>query len=131
MASYVTSQRKNLMEFLKSHPDTQFSVKEIIEQINIENISVSSVYRNLSELEKQGVVTRCAKKGSRDSYYRYSNAEHCKECIHLTCLSCSKIFHLNSTIADSMTNALLKTEGFTVKRPNTVIYGVCKNCNMG
>ncbi len=128
MANYMTAQRKKLIDFLRSHPDKQFSAREIAEQLDGESISVSAVYRNLSSLENSGFVSRSVQKGSRDSYYRYTASEHCKDCIHLTCTKCSKIFHLSSTLADRMENDLFKSEGFTVSRPGTVIYGVCKTC---
>lgn len=130
MASYTTEQRRKLLSFLKSNPDSQFSAKQIAEELSEKSVSISSIYRNLATLEKEGLVTRTAVKGSRDSYFRYLDNDHCRECIHLTCLNCSKIFHLDSKIADSMTAALYNSSGFTVKRPDTVIYGVCKNCSV-
>jgi len=128
MAKYKTSQRKNLTDFLKNNPDKRFSVKEIYEALEDSSISLSAVYRNVSELEKDGIINRFAKDGSREITYQYVHCEECRNCLHLTCVRCGKTFHMDKNQAEAISSALKTTEGFELNRAKTVLYGSCSEC---
>ena len=52
LPKYMTKQRKALLSYLSSHADEKLSAKQLEEALCCEGISISAVYRNLSELEK-------------------------------------------------------------------------------
>ena len=58
MSKYITKQRKLLLSFLENHVDSQLSTSQIANELKDDSISVSSVYRNLSDLELEGKVRR-------------------------------------------------------------------------
>ena len=70
MKKYMTSQRKILLEYLSRHHDRQISAKQIEEDLRLQGISLSAVYRNLSDLENENLVKRCTKGGKREVYYQ-------------------------------------------------------------
>lgn len=129
MAEYMTEQRRKLIDFLDSNPDKQFSAKDIFRALANENISESAVYRNLSRLEKAGIISRCVKDGKREIYYSHSGAECCKEKIHLTCTKCGEIFHMDNAVSERFLNEVVCANGFSIDKCKSVIYGVCKDCN--
>ena len=51
MSRYSTKQRKSLLAYLSAHPDELLSTRQIADALQHEKISLSAVYRNLSELE--------------------------------------------------------------------------------
>ena len=115
MPKYMTKQRKALLSYLSSHADEKLSAKQLEEALCCEGISISAVYRNLSELEKEGKV-------------RYTEGLHCKECLHLSCEKCGKTYHMNSECAKILIENLAQSDEFAIDKASTVLYGVCREC---
>ena len=103
MPKYMTKQRKNLLAFLEQHADEELSAKIIESELGGMGVSISAVYRNLSDLEKEGKVRRVSKSGTREVYYLYTDA------------------HM-------LINTLAQSDDFTIDKSETVLYGVCKDC---
>lgn len=130
MTSYMTSQRKLLYSFLKSHPDRQFSAREIAGALTDHGISQSAVYRNLTALEAQGLITRSMKEGCHETFYQFTHADACLNRIHMTCLKCGRTIHMDHDAAVKMMQHVLQTDGFRISTGKTILYGFCKNCNI-
>ena len=128
MSKYMTKQRKTLLSYLSLHPDELLSAQEIGEALKDDKISVSSVYRNLSELEAEGSVRRSSKSNAREIYFQYIGAESCKDCLHLQCTKCGRTFHMGNNCADRLADVLASLEGFKLDRSETVLHGICKGC---
>ena len=128
MPKYMTKQRKALLAFLEQHADEELSAKIIESELGGMGVSISAVYRNLSDLEKEGKVRRVSKSGSREVYYLYTDAHECRECLHLSCKKCGKTYHMNAECADKLINTLAQSDDFTIDKSETVLYGVCKDC---
>lgn len=129
MAVYKTAQRKILLAFLKTHPDQQFSVKDIAAQLADNAISVSAVYRNLAALQEEGLIQYSVKRGMREGLYQYMDSEECKNCIHLTCTKCGQIRHMDHHLAEQMLNEIGKIDKFQICKAQTVLYGICDSCD--
>lgn len=56
MAKYLTRQRRQLLDYLSWHTDEQMTARQIADALTQENISLSAVYRNLSDLEADGAA---------------------------------------------------------------------------
>lgn len=128
MAKYKTEQRKLMQEFFADHPHEMFSAKHIFEVLGEGTISISAVYRNLSELESYGLVRRCTKSGSREAFYQYTGIEDCREHIHLTCKKCGKTIHMALDDTDELVRNASKYKNFAVDRTATVLLGICGAC---
>jgi len=125
MKEYSTKQRDELMHFFAEHPDTQFTANTIVELL-ADKISKSAVYRNLSKLENEGTISRAVKEGCRESVYQYTKSEECKNSIHLACIKCGNIKHMNPKAAEHVREAVIDNDGFFIG--NGVVYGLCGNC---
>ena len=128
MPQYATRQRKALLTFLHAHPDESFSARQIADALEAEGVSLSAVYRNLAALEAQGMIRRAAKDGGHEVLYRFTQADACKQHLHLSCSQCGKTFHMDVPATDSLVEQVEETAGFRVDRSNTVLYGVCGAC---
>ena len=126
--AYKTKQRDALLHYLGEHHDETFSVTEIAKALQGQNISLASIYRNLSELEKEGAVRKVARSGYRESYYQYVDCSSCKGHIHLSCVSCGNTEHLDEAAASSLVSSLASSAHFALDPDSTVIYGVCGEC---
>lgn len=129
LTRYLTRQRKMLLAYLSNHIDEQLSAKQIALNFAQRDVSLSAVYRNLSALEKEGKVKRYSKSGTREVFYQYIAAEECCKCLHLFCKRCGKTFHMDADNADILISQVAKNEKFMIDKSETVLYGICENCN--
>lgn len=128
MPKYMTKQRKALLEFLERHSDEEFSARMIEDELSGLGVSISAVYRNLSDLEKEGRIRRISKSGSREVLYLYTDSHHCRDCLHLSCKKCGKTYHMDTDGAEQLIKILAQNDDFTIDKSETVLYGVCKDC---
>ena len=128
MKKYETRQRDSLIRFLNRHPDQLLSVQQIARALCQQQISLSAVYRNLSQLEVEGLIRKSAKPGSREAYYQYVGAPDCHAHLHLSCTRCGKTFHMDAEHTAQLTRAMWELDGFDLDIHKTVLYGICQNC---
>lgn len=124
----MTKQRKILQEYLSTRIDQELSAKEVAEDLVNENVSLSAIYRNLADMEKEQIVVQCHKEGSREFCFRYIAEKVCQESIHLSCRICSKIQHISPEESEQIRETVDKKFQFSLDLPNTVFYGICNHC---
>lgn len=125
---YDTRQRESLLAFLEQHADQWLSARQIAEGLTDRQISLSAVYRNLARLEKENLVQRSARSGSREACFRFVNAKGCRDRLHMACVCCGRTFHMDSEHTKRMTRAMAALDGFDLDILNTVLYGRCSSC---
>lgn len=128
MAKYMTKQRKILQDYLSQRIDTELSAKKVAEDLSDQGISLSAIYRNIADMEKEQQVVTCLKEGSRELYFRYLNEETCPACIHLSCKVCHRIEHLPPEDSSAFQNTMAEKHQFQLDLQSTVFYGVCQDC---
>ena len=128
MAKYVTKQRRQLLDYLSRHTDEQMTARQIADALTQESISLSAVYRNLSDLEEDGLLKRSIREGTRDVFYQYIAAAECKDSLHLSCRVCGKSTHLGDAEAERLLHSTLESTGFQIDKSETILYGVCADC---
>jgi len=117
-----------LLDYLSHHPDELLSARQIADALADEMISLSAVYRNLAQLEKEEKVRRSSKSGTREVYYQYLDAESCKGALHMSCVKCGRTFHMTSDHAVLFAKHLAQSEQFVLDTADTILYGTCSNC---
>ena len=125
MSKYMTRQRKALFAFLSAHADELLSAREIADALDV---SLSAVYRNLAELESEGVLRRGGVNDSREATYQYIGAAACRDCLHLSCTKCGRTFHMSAVGAERLQRDALRSDEIRIDRGETVLYGVCREC---
>ena len=132
MAQYATEQKKILIDFLREHRESAFSVEEIVTELQRtdgEKVpATSTVYRLIIKLVEEGAVKRFVRGHSRQFLYQIVDDEHCRSHLHLRCMDCGKLIHLNEKISDELLDAIRVTSDFSVNEEETVLLGACSNC---
>lgn len=129
MAVYQTKQRQLMGEFFKNHPHKVFSTTQVVQYFAVNhNISASTIYRNLAELDRDGEIRQVANLGGRDTHYQYIGSQSCKGQIHMLCSKCHQSIHMSSDTMQYLGQQLLSVDGFSVDNNSSVIYGICKHC---
>lgn len=128
---YRTNSRLRIMDFLKQNSDRVVSAPEIAEHLKTEGAPVNktTIYRYLDKLESEGTVIRYADENGKHATFRLvDSAHHCAEHLHLKCISCGQVFHLDCGFMDEISEHMLKDHGFLIQCKNSVIYGYCAGC---
>ena len=127
MPKYHTRQREQLLEFFGKNTDKSLSAVQIAE--SIKDISISAIDRNLAAREREGALKRVPKSGTREVYYQYIGSPECRGSIHVSCTGCGKTYHLPHDTAKKLEESLKTSDGFKISCGDTVLYGVCAECN--
>jgi len=128
LTKYVTKQRLALVRYLTAHPDEQLTVRQIAAALEAEHISVSAIYRNMSDLITEGRLKRINRDDSREAYYQYTDADGCRENLHLVCKYCGKTVHMGSSDTQELVDRIASQKHFQIDRAETVLYGICESC---
>lgn len=132
MSSYQTEQKKILLDFLSKNRDRSFTIDEITAGIEKSGASLarSTVYRLASKLEGEGVIRRFVKADSRSASYQLAACEHCEAHLHLKCVGCGKLVHMDESISDELIRKIRATSAFSVDEEESVLYGKCSMCSV-
>ena len=126
--TYNTEKRAELLGFLESNADKAFSIEEICASLAKGGKGKSTLYRQTAKLVEEGYVSRIPT-GSRKFVYQYRDKQHCGEHLHLKCLDCGRLVHLNAATSASLENDLFSKEGFALDS-GCILYGKCRECNL-
>lgn len=128
---YATASRRRILDFLQKNEDRAVTVADIDVYLkeNGGEVNLTTIYRYLDKLAKSGAVMKyVAEKGGQAAYQYVEKEHHCDEHLHLKCVSCGCIFHLDCAFMDEISAHVQKDHGFTIQCKNSVIYGVCARC---
>jgi len=89
---YSTRQRGAVLEFLKEHPGECFTAAQIHARLS-DTVGQTTVYRFLDLLAKQGEVLKFTTGDDTALYRLMDNA--CQSHMHLKCISCGEIIHMD------------------------------------
>ena len=128
MSRYQTEQRKTLISFFEGKSHQSFSALEIYEKLKSENISKSSIYRNISEMLEDGLLYKVYESHRKEALFQYVPSQVCQEIIHLKCQQCQDVIHFDKHISQMVTNVALESYSFKISN-NLVLYGECENCS--
>jgi len=119
----VTPQRIAIYRELASRSDHP-SAEELFESLKnkIEGISLTTVYRTLSSLEKAGLVVRVPT--LKDKVHYDAKLEPHS---HFVCVKCGAIYDIDIPLKQP--SAKLSEEGFEVLNCTLLCYGICRNCS--
>lgn len=133
MAQYNTQQKSLLTEFLEEHSDRPYTIEELAEELKTEYSEKapgkSTLYRLINKLVAEGTVKRFVKGNSRHFLYQLAGGEECHHHLHLKCMTCGKLLHMNHEQSEAVMTAILGSSSFEVDREQTTIFGRCAECN--
>lgn len=125
---YITSGKKQLIDFLMQNKDRHYTVDEIAEELPA--VGKSSVYRIVGKLHQDGTLRRFETEGSSSFVYQYvESSEACENHFHLKCVDCGRIIHMECDRLNSIKQHIRSEHGFIIGTKNSIIYGQCVDCS--
>lgn len=124
---YRTEQRLALEEYLSANAAKQFTIGELADTLS-PAIGKSTVYRLIRELQESGRVRRFQLGEGRHTVYQYLPTEACISHLHLKCVLCGRMMHLDGSVSAFLTKQILASNRFRLDDRLTTLYGRCAAC---
>ncbi len=120
----ATPTRRVLLETLFG-TDRHLTVEELATAVQSRSPDVhpSTIYRNLEELQKLGVVSHTHLGHGPVTYQLASHAHG-----HLICAQCGKRIEARDDLFDELTRKAKRDLGFTIDPHHAAIFGRCSEC---
>ena len=112
-------------------PAARGQCSNILEHLEAEGASPNptTVYRYLDKLAgEQRIMKYVADKGEKAVFQYVDEGRHCREHLHLKCVQCGRIYHLDCHFMDEVRAHLMAEHGFTLQCEGSVLYGLCRRC---
>jgi len=120
----ITTARRLVIQALvegSTHP----TAEELLEAVRelAPDVHASTVYRNLEELERLGVVTHTHLGHGPATYHLAAEAHG-----HLVCERCGADFEAPAPLFEQLARGAKEQLGFTVRPYHFAVLGICEKC---
>lgn len=129
--NYTTVSRTKILEYLSMNCDRAVNVQDIYGYLLEKeiNVNITTIYRYMDKLTKDGNVMKYSSKEGQQAVYQYVKPDaNCSEHLHLQCVKCGSICHLDKKTTDKLKNLVNSNHLFSIECKNSIIYGKCKIC---
>ena len=119
-------QREAIISFLKArkdHPTAEVIYRHVREEYP--HISLTTVYRNLSQLAARGEILRLSV-GDGIDHYDYDTSPH----NHFICKGCGAVLDLDMKSTDRINQLAAKNFDGIIEGHITYFYGLCPACKI-
>ena len=135
MAKYVTEQKTLLLDFLKKNCEASYTIDELMAKMSEQGVTSvpgkSTLYRLMNNLCDDGRVKRIAREGERSFAYQAFLGEDCGAHLHMKCISCGKLLHLEHELSHELLGRIRSVSDFSVSESETLLFGNCSDCRFG
>ena len=129
--SYQTKSRQMTLAFLEKNKNKTVSVAEITDYLHNHGAktNITTVYRYLDKLVSEHIVFKYVSEDGEKAVFQYVGQEsQCHEHLHLKCISCGKLEHMDCDFMKHIHEHMKEHHGFEVQCSKSVLYGYCKEC---
>jgi Fur family ferric uptake transcriptional regulator len=129
--SYATANRKKILEFLQASDERAVTAADVDAYLKEQNseVNITTIYRYLDKLAKDGTIIKyVAEKGCQSAYQYVQPERHCADHLHLKCVKCGRIIHLDCHFMHEISSHILEEHEFALQCKNSVLYGTCREC---
>ena len=125
---YNTLQKSAVLELFKKNPNKQYSADEVFGYVYNNGCGKSTVYRLLTQMCSDGYLRKYFREGSKKAVYQLSG-DHCSHHIHLRCVKCGTIIHLDDIASSDIQRKIFEDKKFVINESIAVIPGECIACS--
>ncbi len=126
----LTRQREVIISVLIENKGRHLNLDQILENSHAHhaNISAATIYRNITFLEKSGIIKKFTGHDKK-SYYEIEErgASH-RHHDHFFCLKCGAIIEFYNHEIENLQQKIARDTGFKILDHKLEIYGECNKC---
>ncbi len=124
--AYQTKQKEVIADYFRAHSDACVTAEEVYAALGAD-VGITTVYRAVARLCEEGALRRYTPQNAGGAALYQLNP--CKEShLHIRCMDCGTLEHLRCDVVHDFTKHLLGKHGFVLDEGQTVLYGLCKQC---
>ena len=125
------------VDLIKSKVDSINNRKSPIQDEYIEkylkdegiSVNTTTVYRYLDKLCAEHIVIKYPDLNSDKAVFQFAGEEKkCTEHLHLKCIKCGKVVHLDCDFMDELKEHLYRDHGFRLQCSGDMLHGICQDC---
>lgn len=123
--------RTMILEYLKENKSTVVTVQDILKYLEINEIKInrSTVYRYLNQLYDENILIKHLDNDEGKTVFKWVDEnDDCNRHIHMKCVVCSRIIHLDCGFMEELKIHLKSHDKFNLQCKESVLYGTCENC---
>ena len=92
-------------------------------------VNTTTVYRLLDKLCAENVIIKYSDINSDKAVYQYAGEKgHCREHLHLKCIKCGKVMHLDCGFMDELREHIMEEHHFQLQCSGDLLHGLCEEC---
>ena len=128
---YKTKTKELIYACFLKNQNTLISAKELYLTLSDMgyNINITTIYRNLEAMSKAGDLMRFSEEEGGVKYKYTGELGACREHLHLKCVKCGKLHHLDCHFMKELSEHSKAEHGFSLLCEQSMLYGIYKNCN--
>jgi Fur family ferric uptake transcriptional regulator len=128
--TYRTRQQKAILESMKQCKQHYVTVHQIAQQLEIrgESVGLTTIYRQLERLEKEGIVQKIILDGNSGACYQMVKNTHDEGQFLLKCEDCGNIIPMGCSHLGELYDHVRAEHQFQVNPYRTMFYGMCEQC---
>lgn len=128
--TYHTKQEQSILKILEQMEEKYLTAGDVLKALKEEGTSIglTTVYRRLDRLVKEGVVQKIVLDGNSGACYQYIGGKEEKSHFLLKCEDCGKIQDMDCEHMDELYSHVLEEHHFNVNPHRTMFYGICEKC---
>lgn len=126
---YRTRSRTCIQDYLQKNADRTVTVTDIVRYMEEQEqkVNVTTIYRYLDKLIKEGKVHKYVSESKEMASFQWIK-ECCHDHLHIRCIGCGKVAHLDCGFMNEIEQHFLAHHGFTLDCEGTILHGFCASC---
>lgn len=129
--NYRTKSRERILLFFQNHKEQIVSAANIHDFLKKEGkeVNLATIYRNLDKMTEDGVLMKYKDSHEDKAVYQYvGKHEKCHEHLHLQCVECGKVIHMECDFMNEIMEHLTLHHQFGLQCSKSILYGMCNSC---
>ena len=127
--TYMTRQQQAVLDCIAACPGGCATAMVLADRLRSggQSVGLTTVYRQLERLEKQGLVHKLVT--DEGACWQYCDCHAHRDCILLKCEVCGAIQHMDCGHLGELYQHVLQRHHFRINPRRTLFYGLCDRCS--
>lgn len=127
---YKTKQQSAIKECLEMYKDGYVTVMDIENYLkeNDCQVGLTTIYRHLEKMEKDGIVTKFSVEGQPGACFQYIEQGENQDCFYIKCEECGEVTKMECHHLAELYSHVNADHHFSINPKKTIFYGKCEKC---
>lgn len=119
-----------IKECLEMHKDGYVTVMDIENYLkeNDCQVGLTTIYRHLEKMEKDGIVTKFSVEGQPGACFQYIEQGENQDCFYIKCEECGEVTKMECHHLAELYSHVNADHHFSINPKKTIFYGKCEKC---